>query len=424
MVALWEPENKFKIWLEIELLALEAWAELGAVPRDVPKSVRSKAKFTIERIDNIEKEVKHDVIAFLTNVSEFVGPQARYLHKGMTSSDVLDTCLSYQIKQAGEILLSDLDQLLSVLRHRAFEFKDTVQMGRSHGIHGEPVTFGLKLALYFEEMKRAKLRLEQALDQACVGKISGAMGTFANVEPFVEEYVCQKLGLKAANVSTQIIQRDRYAHFFTTLALIASSVEKIATEIRHLQRTEVYEVEEYFSPGQKGSSAMPHKRNPVLTENLTGLARVIRGYAVTALENVPLWHERDISHSSAERIIAPDATVTLDFMLARLVSVIENLKVYPENMRRNLDLHKGLHNSQRILLALTDKGVARDDAYRLVQRNAMKVWEEGKDFLVELSADADVTRHLSADELKGLFDLAYHTKHVNTIFKRVFGKTG
>ena len=422
MVALWEPENKFKIWLEIELLALEAWAELGAVPRDVPKSVRSKAKFTIERIDNIEKEVKHDVIAFLTNVGEFVGPQARYLHKGMTSSDVLDTCLSYQIKQAGEILLSDLDQLLSVFRHRAYEFKDTIQMGRSHGIHGEPVTFGLKLALYFEEMKRAKLRLEQALEQVCVGKISGAMGTFANVEPFVEEYVCQKLGLKAANVSTQIIQRDRHAHFFTTLALIASSVEKIATEIRHLQRTEVYEVEEYFSPGQKGSSAMPHKRNPVLTENLTGLARVMRGYAVAALENVPLWHERDISHSSAERIIAPDATITLDFMLMRLVGVIENLKVYPQNMRRNLDLHKGLHNSQRILLALTDKGVSREDAYRLVQRNAMKVWEQGKDFLAELSADADVTRYLNADDLGGLFDLSYHTKHVNTIFKRVFAK--
>jgi adenylosuccinate lyase len=421
MVRIWDPENKFKIWLEIELLALEAWAEVGAVPVDIPKRVRGKAGFKIERIDAIEREVKHDVIAFLTSVAEFVGPEARYLHKGMTSSDVLDTCFGYQLKQATAILLNDLDQVLSVLRHRAFEFKDTVQMGRSHGIHGEPVTFGLKLALYYEEFKRAKFRLEQAIDEAAVGKVSGAMGTFANVEPAVEEYVCAKLGLKHANVSTQIVQRDRHAHYFSVLALIASSVEKLSVEIRHLQRTEVYEAEEYFSPGQKGSSAMPHKRNPVLTENLTGLARVMRGYAVTAMENVPLWHERDISHSSAERIIGPDATVTLDFMLQRLTSVIENLKVYPENMQRNLDTHKGLHNSQRVLLALTDKGVSREDAYRLVQRNAMKVWEQGKDFLAELTGDAEVRKSLSEEDLKGLFDLAYHTKHVNTIFKRVFG---
>lgn len=421
MVAIWEPQNKYKIWLEIELLALEAWVELGAVPAPVAKSVRSKAQFKIERIDAIESEVKHDVIAFLTSVGEFVGEEARYLHKGMTSSDVLDTCLAFQLKQATEILLKDLDKLLAALKKRAFEFKDTVQMGRSHGIHGEPVTFGLKLALFYEEIKRAKQRLEQALEQVAVGKISGAMGTFANVEPFVEEYVCKKLGLKPDSISTQIIQRDRHAHYFTALALVATSVEKISLEIRHLQRTEVYEAEEFFSKGQKGSSAMPHKRNPVLTENLTGLARVLRGYAVTALENVALWHERDISHSSAERVIAPDATVTLDFMLGRLTGVIENLLVYPNNMRKNLELHKGLYNSQRILLALTEKEASRDDAYRLVQRSAMKVWEEGKDFLTELSQDTEVTCRLPVDELKKLFDLAYHTKHVDTIFKRVFG---
>lgn len=424
MVAIWEPENKFKIWLEIELLALEAWAELGVVPKDVPKSVRSKAKFNIDRINTIEKEVKHDVIAFLTNVNEYVGSQSRDLHKGMTSSDVLDTCFSFQLKQATEILLKDLDQLLCVLKHRAFEYKDTIQMGRSHGIHGEPVTFGLKLALFYEEMMRNHKRLEFALEQVAVGKISGAMGTFANVDPFVEDFVCEKLRLKPEPVSTQIVQRDRYAHYFQTLALIATSIEKIAVEIRHLQRTEVYEVEEYFSKGQKGSSAMPHKRNPVLTENLTGLARLMRGYASTALENVPLWHERDISHSSAERIIGPDATVTLDFMLHRLTNVIENLIVYPENMKKNLDLHKGLYNSQRVLLALTAKGVLREEAYRFVQRNAMKVWEEGKDFFQELSSDAEVTKYLPVDELKNLFDLSYHTKHVDTIFERVFGKDG
>lgn len=421
MVRIWEPENKFKIWLEIELLALEAWAAFGAVPKDVPPRVRQKAGFDIARIDTIECEVKHDVIAFLTSVSEHVGPEARYLHKGMTSSDVLDTCLGYQLKQSGELLLKGVDGVLAALKKRAFEHKDTVQIGRSHGIHGEPVTFGIKLALFYEEMRRGRVRLEQAIEQIAVGKISGAMGTFANVEPFVEEYVCQKLGLAPAPVSTQIIQRDRHAHFFSSLALLASTIEKIAVEIRHLQRTEVYEAEEYFSPGQKGSSAMPHKRNPVLTENLTGLARVIRGYAVTAMENVPLWHERDISHSAAERIIAPDATVTLDFMLARLQGVIEKLVVYPENMRRNLDLHKGLYNSQRVLLALTDKGVSREDAYRLVQRNAMKVWEQGKNFEQELLADVEVRKSLSDQDISGMFDLAYHTKHVGTIFKRVFG---
>lgn len=420
MVHIWQPENKFKIWLEIELLALEAWAKLGVVPQDIPKKVRSKAKFHIPRIDALEKEVKHDVIAFLTNVAEFVGDDARFLHKGMTSSDVLDTCLALQLKQATQILLQDIDELLSVLQARAFEHKDTIQMGRSHGIHGEPVTFGLKLALFYAEVKRCKVRLQHALKDIAVGKVSGAMGTFANVDPFVEKYVCEQLGLDVAPVSTQVVQRDRHAYYFNVLALIGASIEKMAVEIRHLQRTEVYEAEEYFSPGQKGSSAMPHKRNPVLTENLTGLARLLRGYAVTALENVPLWHERDISHSSAERVIAPDATVTLDFMLARLTQVFESLRVYPENMEKNLNQHKGLYNSQRILLELTDRGLSREKAYALVQKHAMKVWEEGQDFYAELVNDADVTKLIPEKDLKNLFDLSYHTKHVDTIFKRVF----
>lgn len=420
MAAIWQDDNRYKIWLDIELYALDAWAELGQVPSDVPKKVRSKAKFQIERIEAIEKEVKHDVIAFLTSVAEYVGDDARFLHKGMTSSDVLDTCLAYQLKQASEILLKGIDQVLSALKTRAQEHRNTIRIGRSHGIHGEPTTFGLTLALFYSEMKRNRERLVHAMNDIAVGKISGAMGTFANVDPKVEAFVCEKMNLKPAEVSTQIVQRDRHAYYFATLAVIASTIEKIAVEIRHLQRTEVYEAEEYFSPGQKGSSAMPHKRNPVLTENLTGLARVIRGYAITALENVPLWHERDISHSSAERMIAPDATVTLDFMLGRLAGVLEKLVVYPENMKKNLDIHKGLHNSQRVLLALTDAGVSREDAYRLVQRNAMKVWEQGKDFLEELQGDAEVTRWLSKDDLAGFFDLEYHTKHVETIFERVF----
>ncbi|MBF0105448.1 MAG: adenylosuccinate lyase [Deltaproteobacteria bacterium] len=421
MQKIWDPSNKFNIWMEIELSALEAWAELGTVPREVVKPCREKARFNINRIDEIEKEVKHDVIAFLTCLSEAIGPEARYLHKGMTSSDVLDTCLGCQLKQASEILMSDIDGLLAVLKKRAFEHKMTIRMGRSHGIHAEPVTFGLMLALYYEEFNRARTRLKQALEQIAVGKVSGAVGTFASVDPRVEAYVCAKLGLTPANISTQIIQRDRHAHYFSTLALIASSVEKLATEIRHLQRTEVYEAEEFFSKGQKGSSAMPHKRNPVLTENLSGLARVMRGYAMTAMENVPLWHERDISHSSAERIIAPDATVTLDFMLHRLTGVIDKLLVYPDNMMTNLNLHKGLYNSQRVLLALTDKGCAREDAYRMVQRNAMKVWEEQKDFQTELCADKEVLKYLGRDTIVSLFDLNYYTRHVDTIFKRVFG---
>ncbi len=421
MAQIWEPENKFKIWLNIELLALEAWSKIDkGISQDVVKTCQKKAKFDVARIDEIEAKVKHDVIAFLTNVNENIGPEARFLHKGMTSSDVLDTCLAFQLKQASEILLTDLGKLLQVLKKRALEHKDTVRMGRSHGIHGEPVTFGLTLALFYEEFKRAKLRLKQASDQMAVGKISGAMGTYANVDPSVEEFVCEKMGLTPAKVSTQIIQRDRHAHYFTTLALIASSIEKLAVEIRHLQRTEVYEAEEYFSPGQKGSSAMPHKRNPVLTENLTGLARIIRGHAFAAMENVSLWHERDISHSSAERFIAPDATVTLDFMLCRLTGVMDKLLVYPDNMKKNLEKHKGLYNSQRILLTLTDKGCSREDSYQLVQRNAMKVWEEGADFQILLKKDADIKKHLSDEEIEELFSLDYHTKHVETIFKRVF----
>lgn len=420
MAKIWQSENKFKIWLEIELLALEGWCEIGEIPVEVAVRVRKAAKFDIPRIDEIEREVKHDVIAFLTSVAEFVGDEARFLHKGMTSSDVLDTCLAYQLKQASEILLAGIDRVLAALQKRAEEHKLTLQMGRSHGIHGEPVTFGLKMALFYQEMQRNRDRLQEALKDVAVGKISGAMGTFANIDPRVEEHVCQKMGLTPAPISTQIVQRDRHAHFFNTLAVIASSIEKIAVEIRHLQRTEVYEAEEFFSPGQKGSSAMPHKRNPVLTENLTGLARLMRGYAVSTLENVALWHERDISHSSVERVVACDATVTLDFMLARLAGVLEKLLVYPENMLKNLNQHKGLYNSQRILLALTEKGVSREDAYRLVQRNAMKVWEQGKDFLEELKKDADVLKALSSEELTGLFDLNYHTKHVDTIFNRVF----
>lgn len=420
MTQIWTPENKFKIWLEIELLAMEAWADLGEIPKDAVRVCREKSSFEVARIDEIEKEVKHDVIAFLTAVAENVGPEARFMHKGMTSSDVLDTCFSVQLKQAGELLLKDLDNTLAALKKRAYEHKDTVRIGRSHGIHGEPVTFGLTLAMFYDEFKRHRERLALAIKEVSVGQISGAMGTFANVDPKVEAYVCEKLGLTPAPISTQIIQRDVYAQFFTALALLASSVEKFAVEIRHLQRTEVYEAEEFFSKGQKGSSAMPHKRNPVLTENLTGLARMVRSYAIPAMENIALWHERDISHSSAERIYAPDATVTLDFMLCRMNGVIEKLTVYPENMLKNLDQHKGLHNSQRVLLALTDKGCRREDAYRLVQRNAMKVWEDGKDFLQELKNDSDVTGYLSADEIGALFDLSYHMKHVDTIFERVF----
>jgi len=422
MAKIWEPENRFRIWLKIETLACEAQAQLGVIPREVVPVIREKGNFDIARIDAIEAEVKHDVIAFLTSVAEHVGPEARFIHQGMTSSDVLDTCLSVQLVQAADELLADLDMLLKSIRLRAFEHKDTVCIGRSHGIHAEPITFGLKLASFYAEMERNRSRLQAARENIATGAISGAVGTFANIDPFVEEYVCEKMGLKPEPVSTQVIPRDRHAEYFSTLAIIASSMERIAVEIRHLQRTEVLEAEEQFTRGQKGSSAMPHKRNPILSENLTGQARYIRAMCIPALENVALWHERDISHSSVERYIAPDATVALDFSLRRLDGLIRNLVVYPDNMLKNLNKMKGLVFSQKILLDLTQAGLSREDAYRLVQKNAMKVWEEGKDFQTELLADAEVVGALGEDKIRESFDLSYHLKHVDTIFKRVFGE--
>jgi len=420
MANIWEAENRYRIWLEIETLACEAQAELGVIPKEVVPIIREKGNFDIARIDVIEAEVKHDVIAFLTSVAEYVGPEARFIHQGMTSSDVLDTCLSIQLTQAADELLADLDLVLDSIKLRAFEHKETVCIGRSHGIHAEPVTFGLKLASWYAEMQRNRQRLAAARRGIATGAISGAVGTFANIDPYVEEYVCRKMGLTPEPVSTQVIPRDRHAEFFCVLAIIASSLERIAGEIRHLQRTEVLEAEEFFSKGQKGSSAMPHKRNPILSENLTGQARYIRSLCIPALENVALWHERDISHSSVERYIAPDATVALDFSLRRLNGLIRNLVVYPDNMLRNLNQMKGLIFSQKILLDLTQAGVSREDAYRLVQRNAMKVWEEGKDFQTELLADREVVGALGEAKLRESFDLTYHLKHVNTIFARVF----
>jgi adenylosuccinate lyase len=423
MTSIWAPEAKFRIWFEIEAHALDRMAELGIVPKEAAEAVWQRGAFDPERIDAIEAEVKHDVIAFLTNVAEHVGPEARFLHQGMTSSDVLDTCLAVQLKRAADLLIEDLDGLLEVLKRRAIEHKMTPTIGRSHGIHAEPVTFGLKLAQAYAEFARNRERLIAARDDVATCAISGAVGTFANIDPSVEEYVAAKMDLKVEPVSTQVIPRDRHAMFFATLGVIASSVERLATEVRHLQRTEVLEAEEYFAPGQKGSSAMPHKRNPVLTENLTGLARMVRAYVLPALENVALWHERDISHSSVERMIAPDATVTLDFALARLTGVIDKLVVYPERMQKNLDRMGGLVHSQRVLLALTQAGAAREDAYRLVQRNAMKVWDsDGQLSLLELlKADAEVSSLVPADKLEESFDLGYHLKHVDTIFQRVFG---
>ncbi|HML92623.1 adenylosuccinate lyase [Methyloceanibacter sp.] len=421
MTAIWEPENKFRIWLRIEVTAAEAMAGLGLIPKEAAEAAKARGGFDIDRIDEIEREVKHDVIAFLTSVAEHVGPEARYLHAGLTSSDVLDTCFNIQLTEAADILIADLDALLAALKSRAHEHKYTVTVGRSHGIHAEPTTFGLKLAQAYAEFARNRDRMVQAREEVATCAISGAVGTFAHVDPRVEAYVAEKLGLRPEPISTQVIPRDRHAAFFATLAVIASSVERIATEIRHLQRTEVLEAEEFFSEGQKGSSAMPHKRNPVLSENLTGLARLVRGYAIPALENVALWHERDISHSSVERMIGPDATVTLDFALSRLTGVIAGLVVYPERMQANMDRLGGLIHSQRVLLALTNAGVSREDAYRLVQRNAMKVWQENKDFLTELLADPDVTAALPAETIRDQFDLGYHTKHVDAIFDRVFG---
>ncbi len=423
MAALWEPEARFQIWLEIEAHACDAQARLGLVPASAAEAIRERGRFEVARIDEIEAETRHDVIAFLTNVAEHVGPEARFLHQGMTSSDVLDTCLAVQLARASDILLADIDALLAAIERRAFEHKLTPTIGRSHGIHAEPITFGVKLAGYFAEWRRNRARLEAARTEIATCAISGAVGTFANVDPEVEREVAERLGLAVEPVSTQVIPRDRHAMFFATLAVIASSIERLATEIRHLQRTEVREAEEFFAPGQKGSSAMPHKRNPVLSENLTGLARVVRAMVVPALENVALWHERDISHSSVERFIAPDATITLDFALARLAGVVEKLVVYPERMQANLDSLGGLVFSQRVLLALTQAGMSREDAYAAVQRNAMKVWGEGADFLSLLQADPEVTARLDAAALSPLFDLDYHTRHVDTIFTRVFGRS-
>ena len=424
MAAIWDPQTRFRIWFEIEAHATDALAELGVVPKEAAQAIWAKgrdATFDIDRIDAIEREVKHDVIAFLTHLAEIVGPEARYVHQGMTSSDVLDTCLNVQLTRAADLLIADVDRLLAALKRRALEHKMTPTVGRSHGIHAEPTTFGLKLAYAYAEFARGRERLVAARREVATCAISGAVGTFAQIAPAVEAHVAKAMGLAVEPISTQVIPRDRHAMYFATLGVVASSMERLATEIRHLQRTEVLEAEEYFSPGQKGSSAMPHKRNPVLSENITGLARMVRAYVNPALENVALWHERDISHSSVERMIGPDATVTLDFALNRLAGLIERLVVYPENMRKNLDRLGGLVHSQRVLLALTQKGASREEAYGLVQRNAMKVWEAGGDFQHLLAADPAVRKYLSEAEIAANFDLGYHFKEVDTIFGRVFG---
>jgi adenylosuccinate lyase len=420
MTEIWEPHTRFAIWLEIEIHACDALADLGAIPREAAQAVRAKGGFDIARIDEIEKETKHDVIAFLTNLAEHVGPEARFVHRGMTSSDVLDTCLAVQLTRATDLLLGDVDVLLRALERRAKEHKGTPCIGRSHGIHAEPTTFGLKLAGYHAEWQRNRRRLEAARAEIAVCAISGAVGTYANIEPAVEQHVAEKLGLGVETVSTQVIPRDRHAAFFAVLGVLASSIERLATEIRHLQRSEVREAEEYFAPGQKGSSAMPHKRNPILTENLTGLARIVRSAVVPALENVSLWHERDISHSAVERIIAPDATIALDFALVRLADVVERLVVYPEAMLANLERLGGLVFSQRVLLALTEAGMSREDAYRVVQANAQRVWRGEGRFLELLKADAEISRHLDPASVEALFDLQYHTRHLDEVFDRVF----
>jgi adenylosuccinate lyase len=424
MTAVWSPETRFRIWFEIEAYASEAMAEIGVIPKAAAKAIcekGSKAKFDVARLDEIERVTKHDVIAFLTHLAEFIGPDARFVHLGLTSSDVLDTSLAVQLRRASDILIADVDALLAALKRRAFEHKMTPTVGRSHGIHAEPITFGLKLAFAYAEFTRARARLLAAREEISTCAISGAVGTFANIDPRVEAYVAAKLDLKPEPISTQVIPRDRHAAFFAGLGVVASSVERLATEVRHLQRTEVMEAEEFFAEGQKGSSAMPHKRNPVLAENLTGLARVVRSAVTPALEDVALWHERDISHSSVERMIGPDATITLDFALARLAGVIDKLVVYPEAMLKNLDRLGGLVHSQRVLLALTQKGVDRDDGYVLVQRNAMRAWRGEGEFLKLLKADKDVAKVLGEQEIEALFDLGYHLKHVDTIFERVFG---
>src|SRR3984885_13789004 len=425
MAAIWTPQTRFRIWFEIEAHAADAMAELGMIPKAAAKKIWAKgktARFDIDRIDEIEREIKHDVVAFLTHLAEIVGPDARFVHLGMTSSDVLDTCLNVQLVRAADLLIADVEALLTALERRAREYKFTPTIGRSHGIHAEPTTFGLKLAVAYAEFARARERLVAARAEVATCAISGSVGTFAQVDPRVEAHVAKAMGLKVEPISTQIIPRDRHAMYFATLGVVAASIERVATEVRNLQRTELLEAEEYFSAGQKGSSSMPHKRNPVLSENLVGLARMVRAYVTPALEDVALWHERDISHSSVERMIGPDATVTLDFALGRLAGVVDKLIVYPENMQKNLDRLGGLVHSQRVLLALTQKGVAREDAYRLVQRNAMTAWRGGGDFLALLKADKDVRKHMSEAELTAEFDLDYHLKHVDTIFRRVFGQ--
>jgi adenylosuccinate lyase len=423
MARIWTEERKYETWLEIELLACEAMAQIGKVPIEAVKEIRAKARFDAGRVNEIEKVTKHDVIAFLTNVGEYIGPLSKYLHYGLTSSDVLDTSYALLLKEASELILQDLRKLLEVLKKKAHLHKETLMIGRSHGVHAEPITFGLKMALWYDEMKRNLARMERAKEAVSVGKLSGAVGTFAHIPPSVEEFVCGKLGLKPAPISTQIVQRDHHAEFFTTLAIIASSIEKFSIELRHLQRTEVLEAEEFFSKGQKGSSAMPHKRNPVSAENLSGLARLVRSYGLASLENIPLWHERDISHSSVERVIGPDATILIDYMLNRLASIIDNLIVYPEHMKTNLEKMGGLIFSESILLLLTQKGLSREDSYAVVQRNAMKVWEEGENFKTLLANDETMKRLFTAEELNAVFNVQNHLKHVNDIFQRVFGNS-
>ncbi|MCG6979904.1 MAG: adenylosuccinate lyase [Deltaproteobacteria bacterium] len=421
MGRIWQEQNRYRQWLRVELAVVDAMAQLGQIPAAAAQEIAQKADFDADRIDEIERQTKHDVIAFLTCVAEYVGEPARYIHLGLTSSDILDTSLALLLKEAADLLLDDLQALLKVLKRRAFEHRGTVMIGRSHGVHAEPITFGLKLALWYSDMERNRERLLRARENISVGKVSGAVGTYANVAPEVEKLACLRLGLEPASISTQIIQRDRHAEYFSTLAIIASSIEKIVLEIRHLQRTEVREAEEYFSEGQKGSSAMPHKRNPIGSENLCGLARLVRASAAAAMENIPLWHERDISHSSVERVVAPDSTIVLDFMLHRLTNLLDRLIVYEERMRENLESTGGLFFSQRVLLALTEGGVDRDEAYRLTQRNAMAVWNEGSTFKNRLAADPEVMAHLHPDQLEELFDLSYYLKHVDTIFAQVFG---
>ena len=422
MSRIWEPEARFGKWLDVELTACEAWHKKGRIPKDALLRIKKKASFDVKRIDEIEKIVKHDVIAFLTSVGEHIGKDSRYVHIGLTSSDIVDTSFSLLLREASDIIIKDIEGLLRVLKKKAFEHRKTVMMGRSHGVHAEPVTFGLKMAGFYSEMKRNLERMRRAKEVISYGKLSGAVGTFANIDPFVEKYALKKLGLKPEPVATQVVQRDRHAEFFTTLALIAATIEKIAIEIRHLQRTEVLEVEEPFTAGQKGSSAMPHKRNPILSENLTGLARLMRGYAMSAMENVALWHERDISHSSVERVIGPDATILLDFMLIRVTGIVKDLVVYPENMKRNMTRSYGLVFSQRVLLKLASSGISREDAYKIVQKNSMKVWKEGGSFMETLLKDKEVLRYLKPTDVKACFDIRPYIKNVDYIFKRVFGR--